>query len=84
MVRFDWDEANIGHIARHDVIPGEVEEAFANAPVELSSYVRNGEARYAIAGATDAGRVLFVVYTLSAESLRVVTAHESRKLRSLF
>lgn len=82
-MRFDWDEANIGHIARHDVTPVEVEEAFANAPVELSSYVRNGEVRNAIAGTTDSGRVLFVVYTVSAESLRVVTAHESRKLRSM-
>lgn len=25
---FEWDEANIGHIARHDVVPKEAEEVF--------------------------------------------------------
>lgn len=83
-MNFQWDATNIGHIARHEVIPAEVEEAFANNPVELSSYIRHGEERYAIAGVTDVGRVLFVVYTISGGCLRVVTAHESRKLRSLF
>jgi len=29
----DWDAANLGHIARDRVTPGEVEQVFANAPV---------------------------------------------------
>ena len=28
VVEFDWDDANIAHIARHDVVPAEVQEAF--------------------------------------------------------
>ena len=27
--RFEWDEANIEHLARHQVIPAEAEEVFA-------------------------------------------------------
>jgi hypothetical protein len=26
---FDWDAANVGHIARHDVMPEEIEEVFS-------------------------------------------------------
>ena len=26
---FDWDEFNIAHIAEHDVLPNEAEEAYA-------------------------------------------------------
>jgi hypothetical protein len=31
--KFDWDEANTGHIALHDVTLEEVEQAFANDPL---------------------------------------------------
>jgi uncharacterized DUF497 family protein len=31
--KFDWDDANAGHIARHGVTPEEVEQAFANDPL---------------------------------------------------
>lgn len=31
--RFDWDDANTGHIARHSVMPKEVEQAFASDPL---------------------------------------------------
>lgn len=33
---FDWDDANIAHIARHDVEPHETEEAYGSNPVSLS------------------------------------------------
>ena len=34
-IEFDWDEANIGHVARHSVLPEEVEQVILNAPVDL-------------------------------------------------
>ncbi len=84
-MQFGWDEANIGHVAEHGVSPAEVQEAFANDPLQLDSYVRNLERRYAMAGITDAGRVLMVVFTVNETgTVRVVTAHESRKLRRHF
>jgi hypothetical protein len=33
--KFDWDEANVAHIGRHDVSPIEVEDAFRNGLMEL-------------------------------------------------
>jgi uncharacterized DUF497 family protein len=80
---FHWDEANISHIARHKVTPEEVEQAVANASVEVATTIRGGETRIVCAGPTDAGRVLKVVYTVRAGRVRVVTAHEDRRLRRL-
>jgi uncharacterized DUF497 family protein len=81
--KFDWDEANIGHIARHGVTPEEVEQAFANNPlVVLAVLERSGEERVLCAGFTDGGRPLQFVYTVRRGRIRVVTAHTaSRKVR---
>jgi hypothetical protein len=29
-IEFDWDEANIGHVARHSVMPEEAEQVILN------------------------------------------------------
>ncbi|MGA2249927.1 MAG: hypothetical protein ABSG47_05020 [Terracidiphilus sp.] len=42
---FDWDDANIAHLAGHDVKPEEAEQIILNRPVDLSSEIRNGEKR---------------------------------------
>ena len=34
--KFDWDEANLGHIARHKLASREVEEAFANDLIDAN------------------------------------------------
>ncbi len=44
---FEWDDANISHIAEHDVRPSEAEEVILNRPVDLGSELRNGEKRMA-------------------------------------
>ena len=60
-MEFDWDEANTAHIARHGVRP---EEALTD-PRRLVFRIRSqrGEERWAALGATEAGRILFVVFT---------------------
>ena len=51
--KFDWDDANTGHIARHSVTPEVVEQAFANHPlVVLATRKRGGESRVLCAGLT--------------------------------
>jgi uncharacterized DUF497 family protein len=54
------DEANIGHVIRHGVSPGEVQEIFANDPMDFSAEVVNGEERYSGVGHTNRLRVLIV------------------------
>ncbi|MDT7909987.1 BrnT family toxin, partial [Thermus sp.] len=74
-VEFDWDEANTAHIARHGVRP---EEALAN-PRRLVLRIRSqaGEERWAALGATEAGRILFVVFTRRRGRARVITARDA-------
>ena len=78
--RFDWDDANTSHIARHGVTPEEVEQALANQPLAvLAEQKRRGEKRVLCAGLTDAGRPLQFVYTLRCGRIRVITAHTAKK-----
>jgi hypothetical protein len=55
--RLIWDSWNIAHIARHDVIPDEVEEVCHGAPVTSQTY--NGRIR--VVGPTQARRMLTVI-----------------------
>ncbi len=63
-MEFDWDKANTAHIARHRVRPEEAEEALTD-PRRLVLRIRSqrGEERWAALGATEAGRILFAVFT---------------------
>jgi uncharacterized protein len=76
--KFDWNKANIEHVARHAVTPGEVEEVFANGLSGVVDYARQGERRSSGVGATDAGRRLLVVFTMRRGRVRTVTAYPAR------
>jgi uncharacterized DUF497 family protein len=79
---FDWDEANISHIARHDITPEEAEHVLLNDPLELMVQIHGDEERVLHVGATKALRYLVVLTTWREERLRVVTAYEApRALR---
>jgi hypothetical protein len=43
---FDWDDANVDHIARHGVTPLEIEQVFANQAVDIDFDVVDGEDRW--------------------------------------
>jgi uncharacterized protein len=82
---FDWDEANIAHIAEHGVTPGEAEEVVTGGPLDLEYTIRNGEARLRQAGETSTGRILAVVTVIRNGRIRVVTAYPaSRSLRATY
>jgi uncharacterized DUF497 family protein len=74
-VEFDWDEANTAYIARHGVRP---EEALTN-PRRLVLRIRSqaGEERWAALGATEASRILFVVFTRRRGRVRVIAARDA-------
>jgi uncharacterized DUF497 family protein len=78
-IDFDWDEGNIGHVARHSVLPEEAEQVILNDPLDLGMEVMEGEERYLNLGATAQGRVLLVVSTWRADRVRVITAFEPIK-----
>ncbi len=74
---FDWDEFNISHIARHDVVPHEAEETYNSDPVELDYSIEDGEIRYTEIGETLAGRIIVIVSTMRGDLVRIVTAYQA-------
>jgi uncharacterized DUF497 family protein len=82
---FDWDDANVAHIALHGVLPEEAEEVIVNSPLDLGYETRNDEIRLRQVGETVQGRILAVVSTLRDGRTRVVTAYTaSRWLRASY
>jgi uncharacterized protein len=78
-IEFDWNDANIGHVARHKILPEEAEQVILNDPVDLGMEIVEGEERYINLGETVQGRVLLVVTTWREDRIRVVTAFEPIK-----
>lgn len=78
---FDWDEANVAHIARHAVSPAEAEQVLSDpARIASQSYSKGGELRAAVTGLTYDERLLTVIVTMRpAKRLRVVTARLASK-----
>lgn len=70
---FEWNEANIEHIARHGVTPEEVEEACDNRPLILKG--RSGT--YLIYSQSDAGRFILTIANYRGNgTIRVITARD--------
>ncbi|HYU31328.1 MAG TPA: BrnT family toxin [Thermoanaerobaculia bacterium] len=76
---FDWDGGNAEkNWLRHRVSQSESEQVFFNRPLVVSEdeLHSHGEARYYALGRTDLSRLLFVVYTLRGEKIRVISARD--------
>ena len=86
IVRLEWDDYRIEHIALHDVEPHEVWEVCQD-PLHLTH--REGRNRYRLYGQTGDGRYLFIVLEQVAGSVykpitaRDMTTGERRNYRRL-
>lgn len=75
---YDWDENNEAHVGRHGVEPYEAEEALEDPDrVGVAAYNARGETRWATLGATEDGRILFVVFVRRRGGIRVATARDA-------
>ncbi len=86
-IGFEWDEHNANKIwAKHQVSPAECEHVFFNSPLLASGAERSfDEKRFYALGQTEAGRLLFVVFTLRRDLIRVISARDmSRKERKVY
>ena len=84
-VVFEWDHANLAHIARHNVARAETEQAIIGYTVDLGWQTHEEEERLVQVGQTQSGRVLLIITTWRGESVRVVTAFDaSPGFRNLF
>ena len=75
-MEFDWDAANLKHIAKHDIAREEAEDAVRIEPLEVDVQEHLGEQRVLCFGRTRSGRLLTILYTERRGKVRVVTAYE--------
>lgn len=76
---FEWDAGNAEkNWERHRVSQSESEQVFLNRPlvVHEDDLHSNEEIRHFALGHTDAGRLLFVVFTLRGERVRIISARD--------
>ena len=79
---FEWDQGNISkNWEKHKVTHLECEEIFFNEPliVQQDKTHSTSEERYFALGKTDRGRVLFVVFTIRGDRIRVISARDASK-----
>jgi hypothetical protein len=76
---FEWDAGNdTKNWDRHDVTGGECEQVFFNRPllVRRDREHSQTEPRAFALGQTDAGRLLFVAFTVRGTRVRVISARD--------
>lgn len=84
---FDWDSFNTGKIRnKHGVEPYECEEFFFNEPfIAKDEKHSQTEDRYYALGETLTGKMLFVVFTIRRNKIRVISARPmSKKERGVY
>lgn len=82
MVLFEWDKSNLlKNLLKHGVTHLECEEVFGD-PAKVvfgDSEHSRAEERFILLGKTASGRILYVVFTIRNERLRVISARDLNK-----
>jgi uncharacterized DUF497 family protein len=85
---FEWDRRNSEKIkARHNVTPVECEQVFFNIPVVSGDDEKHPEKEncFYVLGQTDSGRLLFLVFTVRRNRVRIISARDmNRKERRAY
>lgn len=78
-IKFDWDESNLNHLARHNVSREEAEQVILNGFVEIDYQVVSTEERALVIGLTNAARFLTLLWTERSGAVRPITAWDSTR-----
>jgi uncharacterized DUF497 family protein len=85
---FDWDEGNVEkNWISHKVTAAECEQIFFNLPLVVADDVKHSqkESRFYALGQTDAGRLLFLIFTIRRKLIRAISARDmNRKEREVY
>ncbi len=76
---FEWDQGNITkNWDIHDVSTVECEQIFFNKPLIVKRDKKHSqtENRYYVLGRSDAGRLLFAVFTVRNDKIRIISARD--------
>lgn len=74
---FEWDDGNVGHLARHGILPFEAEDAILDPHAIMVEIQAESEECVKAVGVTAGGRIIVVVFTLRGEAIRPITACEA-------
>lgn len=81
-VAFEWDQGNKGkNFEKHGVTDEECEEVFFDEQKKLLKDIIHSakESRHILLGRTKSRRVLFLVFTLRKNRVRVISARDTNK-----
>lgn len=78
---FEWDQGNLEHIRKHKVDYKECEEGFSNKPLIVNDDETHSqiEDRFRVYGQTNKNRLLFMIFTIRNNKIRVVSARNQNK-----
>jgi uncharacterized DUF497 family protein len=83
LIDFEWDAGSrVKNWQKHAVSEGECEEVFFNLPllVQPDPAHSTREPRYLMLGHTNAGRYLFIAFTVRKEKIRVISARNMSQI----
>ena len=76
---FEWDEGNaVKNWEKHGVSQSECEQIFFSKPLIVKRDKKHSvvETRFFALGKTDTDRLLFIVFTVRGEKIRVISARD--------
>lgn len=79
---FEWDIGNAGkNWKKHRISQAECEQVFFNTPLLLLADEKHSvtESRHHALGRTNTGKLLFVVFTIRKNNIRVISARKMNK-----
>jgi uncharacterized protein len=81
ITEFEWDKANIEHIAHHNVTPEEAEQVFFDIDNALDEDIKHStvEKRFIIIGKTEKGRLLYQIFTRRGDKIRIISSRDINK-----
>jgi uncharacterized DUF497 family protein len=85
---FQWDDGNLSkNPEKHGVSNSESEEIFFNEPLIVADDLKHSEVelRWYALGKTNEGRLLFTVFTIRNDQIRIISSREmNQKERGIY
>lgn len=79
---FEWDKGNIDkNYQKHGINPNEAEESFLDERAIILKDIKHSkkEKRYSLIGKTNTKKILFIVFTLRKDKIRIISARKANK-----
>lgn len=78
-MEFEWDNGNqLKSLIKHGTSKEEAEQAFnIRYILTIDSVHSSAEVRFRLIGLTDKGRILFVIFTIRKDKIRIISARSA-------